>query len=393
MRAVRLRATVDFPYFARGLCLLQFVEVIGHKTWSIDRHCRVYYDPELLKIWDVKEAAVVMVHDLGHWLRKHFERAEALPETERCNHEHINACEDAELNDDLPGLPSKPFSPVYPRTLGCPEHLTWEEYYARTRKRGLKPQSPLRCGSGAHGGACPWELGAPREEEGLPNPLIAEVVRRAVAHDILRSKAAGGHVAAAGWLSWAEELLGPPRIPWEQQLTGILHQALARKAGQIDYSYQRRSRRQSSAVVLPGMVRPSIRATVVLDTSGSMEEAERTEAVRETLGITRAVAEVTLLCTDSDVRLARRVSSVRDIQLLGGGGTNMGVGMCKALERSSDVTIVITDGHTPWPARHPRPVVVVLVGEDAAPVDSVPSYAKAVQCLSEKNKKNAAGAR
>ena len=45
----------------------------------------------------------------------------------------------------------------------------------------------------------------------------------------------------------------------------------------------------------------------------------------------------------------------RDVELLGGGGTDMGAGLAKAAELRPrpDLIIVLTDGYTPWPSAPP----------------------------------------
>lgn len=55
----------------------------------------------------------------------------------------------------------------------------------------------------------------------------------------------------------------------------------------------------------------------------------------------------------------------RSIELLGGGGTDMGIGIRAAIDDAQrpDVVVVLTDGYTPWPENPPgRPVVVGLLG-------------------------------
>ena len=77
---------------------------------------------------------------------------------------------------------------------------------------------------------------------------------------------------------------------------------------------------------------------------------------------------------------ARKVSSATQIELLGGGGTDMGKGIEAALagRPRPDVIVVLTDGETPWPAAPPSRcrVVVGLLGP-RPPVP--PGWARAVR--------------
>jgi predicted metal-dependent peptidase len=110
--------------------------------------------------------------------------------------------------------------------------------------------------------------------------------------------------------------------------------------------------------VLPSLRRPLPHVAVVIDTSGSMGEAELTAALGEVTGVLRAVGvrgnRVNVLACDAAVHMARRVASVAEIELAGGGGTDLRVGIEAALRGPNGsgpphFIIVLTDGLTPWP--------------------------------------------
>ena len=68
----------------------------------MDPRWRLYLDPDLLvgaDRWETTTAAGVLLHGVGHLLREHAARAEALPGP----HHHLawNLAGDAEINDDL----------------------------------------------------------------------------------------------------------------------------------------------------------------------------------------------------------------------------------------------------------------------------------------------------
>jgi predicted metal-dependent peptidase len=75
---------------------------------------------------------------------------------------------------------------------------------------------------------------------------------------------------------------------------------------------------------------------------------------------------VTVLACDADVHAVSRVTSADQVELGGGGGTDMRVGIAAALARRDrpDVVVVLTDGMTPWPDREPSGcrVVAALIG-------------------------------
>jgi Mg-chelatase subunit ChlD len=68
----------------------------------------------------------------------------------------------------------------------------------------------------------------------------------------------------------------------------------------------------------------------------------------------------------------------RDVQLLGGGGTDMGAGLAKAAEirPRPDLIVVLTDGHTPWPEAPPRGIRVIVGLMDLS--GSVPEWARSI---------------
>jgi predicted metal-dependent peptidase len=86
---------------------------------------------------------------------------------------------------------------------------------------------------------------------------------------------------------------------------------------------------------------------------------------------------VTYIAVDCTVGSKKRISSTRQIQLSGGGGTDMGIGIQAAIDTKPrvDVCIVLTDGDTPWPAVPPpfKTIVVLTSGER-----KVPAWTKAI---------------
>jgi predicted metal-dependent peptidase len=136
-------------------------------------------------------------------------------------------------------------------------------------------------------------------------------------------------------------------------------------------------------VVLPALRRPVPEVAVVCDTSGSMTEDLLSAALSEVEGLLAALGlarQLRVLACDTAVGAARRVSSARQVELVGGGGTDMGAGIAAAaaLRPRPAVTVVLTDGYTPWPAAAPRGmrVVVGLLGAD--PPDA-PPWARSVR--------------
>ena len=154
--------------------------------------------------------------------------------------------------------------------------------------------------------------------------------------------------------------------------------------GRVDYSYRKPSRRSSVVpnVVLPSLRQPLPKVAMVLDTSGSMNDQMLSQSLAEVEGVLRGLGvgrrHLRIVCCDAKAFEAQKVIKARDVELLGGGGTNMGAGLEKAAELRPrpDLIIVLTDGYTPWPSA-PPPRVKVIVGL-MDPMGVVPDWAKAI---------------
>ncbi len=252
---------------------------------------------------------------------------------------------------------------------------------------GARAQTPApasgRCGSCAHGHQEAWEEGPPGESgvQGVGR-ADAEIIRRQVAEEVRRQAAQGRGTVPGHWRRWAEEKL-TPKVDWRRVLASAVRAALADVAGAVDYSYRRPSRRQVPDVVLPSLRHPVPEVAIVVDTSGSVGDRELSGALAEVAGVIRAAGGkygVRVLAVDSAVQACRRVFHREQVELRGGGGTDMGVGIEAAakLRPRPQVIVVLTDGQTPWPSEPPRGVraVVALFGRRAW---ELPSWARVVQ--------------
>jgi predicted metal-dependent peptidase len=388
LAAGRLWAATRFPYLATGLFGAQVIAASGIGTVAVDEGWRLHADPALTAQWSPAQLGSVLVHHVCHLLRAHADRAAPAGVTQDQAALWVR-CADAEINDDLvPAGLELPGRPVMPAHLGAETGLLAEQYFGATRRRddtfllsdGSGSGWSLDCGSGADGCPRPWDSagGPPRLA-----PWQARLLVRQVAQDCLRHGREAGNVPA-GLLRWADQLL-EPAVDWRKALAAELRRAVADTAGAVDYSYRRPSRRASVAgdVVLPALRRPVPEIAVVCDTSGSMSEELLAAALAEVEGLLRAVGlarQLRVLACDTAVGPVRRVSSARQVELVGGGGTDMGAGIAAAalLRPRPAITVVLTDGYTPWPDEPPRGmrVVVGLLGDDAP---EAPAWARAVR--------------
>jgi predicted metal-dependent peptidase len=187
----------------------------------------------------------------------------------------------------------------------------------------------------------------------------------------------------AGWRRWAEAALAGPTIPWRRVLGAAVRRAIAHAAGCWDYAYHRPARRRVPRVVLPAMRRPLVTVAVVVDTSGSMSEADLEAALAEIKGVIQAAGvarRLLVLACDAAVGATSRVQRADQVTLVGGGGTDLRVGIAaaEASRPRPDVVVVLTDGLTSWPERPGRArLVVALIGGSGA-ARRVPAWATTV---------------
>ncbi|WP_069770535.1 VWA-like domain-containing protein [Streptomyces sp. LUP30] len=366
--AARLQAARARPYLATALFALHPVESRHVPTMAVDRHWRCYVSPAFVDRTPVEDLAGVWVHEVSHLLRDHHGRSDRVARerglTGPGERLRMNIAADCEINDDAygDGL-AQPEDLVTPGALGLPEGELMEDYLRGFR---LGPHTQnlawLDCGSGADGREREWDLG-PDGAHGL-----SEQERDAVRFRVAQGISGRRGRAPAGWKRWAEEAFHPPQ-PWRELLGAAIRSAVSGPGAGEDYSYGRPSRRSAGVpgVVLPSLRRRPPRVSVVVDTSGSVSDAELGSALLEVAAISRAVGGrrdmVTVVTCDAAAHLVHPLCRGEGIPLLGGGGTDLRAGFTRALRARPrpDVVVALTDGQTPWPgARPPCRTVVGL---------------------------------
>lgn len=379
-RTARVAAYEAMPYFAAGLFSLVAVAAPGLGTFAVDRWWRLYLDPDmLLSGWSAGESGAVLLHELGHVLRVHADRAAGLEQP--MDHTAWNLAADAEINDDLltAGAPL-PEGVITPEALDCEPNGIAEDYYAnllgRAELGSMASDDDLGCGSGAGTAPIPGELGGSVVAAGRAgiDAATADMVRRQIAESVRAHEGSGRGTVPAGVQRWASEVLAPSVVPWRRVLGGAVRAAMADAAGRTDYTYRRPSRRRLPGVILPALRGPKLTVSVVMDTSGSMSRSDLSAALSEIGGVLKSGGisgdRVTVWACDAETAEPQHIRNLRDVVLTGGGGTDMRIGIAAACKTRPEpqVVIVLTDGDTPWPERQHRNsrLVCVIIGNVAA---------------------------
>jgi predicted metal-dependent peptidase len=224
-------------------------------------------------------------------------------------------------------------------------------------------------GSGVHGQARPWELHADDPSTNALSDFDRQALQEEVARKIVEHQKEQGTLPA-GWLRWAEAIL-KPKVNWREQLKRILRGVISEGLGhRLDYSYRRPHRRSAvyHPIYLPalqGEYKP--RVACVVDTSGSISDRELMQSLAEVRAVLEALRiPVTIIPCDAVPYEAIRVFHGSDWLkvrqgLRGGGGTDMvaGLNAALALKPKPEAVIVLTDGHTPFPATRPKDTAVI----------------------------------
>lgn len=357
-----------------------------------------------------------------------------------------------------PGVtPEHPLHGMYPEDLGWPRGETTDQYYERLRKRqppppkggsgsakgqpgdesgkgaqpsqdgsqgspgeggaqgeggeGNGPSTPQGGSGGAHskkpkagGGWCGSCAGNP-----LPNEPKADApesrseaemgrLARQVAAAVKEAAARGkGHVPAF-LARWAEELLEPAEVPWEQELAMVTRHACAWRENAADHRYDAPSRRQAGIgygpgrPILPRLRMPMPDVHIVFDTSGSMGTEELSVGGREVNGILKAVgANITLCTIDSAVTGVTKVKTIKEAisRLKGGGGTDMRPGFAAVMKcrPRPQVIVCITDLQIGDVGVQPAGVKVIWVG--VGPYQGPdPAWGRVVRIKKKSNRTN-----
>ena len=378
---------VGFPYLPSAVCRVQFIWSDEVQTAAMDQFWRVYLSPKFVEGLSKTEFTGLIGHEIFHGVLEHHERRGSRDPklwNVACDLE-INCC--PKLRRMLPP------DALQPEKFGWSADLSAEQYYDLLQKEeppedgdgedgdedgdengeggggddaregegeessGASPGNG-DCGSIVDGVPRPWEE-APPDEGGSPGVSGAEarLMKRQVAEAIATSSQARGDLPG-NWVSRLTSPLKPPKVKWQNAFKSALKKAEVWVKGRAEKSYRSPSMLQATAqegVVLAGMVSPIPSVCFVVDTSGSMNDADVSAALSEIDEAVRVLkrAKVRAIPCDTRAGEAQVFRRAQDIKITGRGGTDMTVGIeaALALKPRPNIIVTLTDGYTPWPLK------------------------------------------
>jgi len=405
LTAAKITVVHKLPYLAQAVSALVLREVPRGtlNTMAVSPNGVLRWDAADLDELTVEQTAASLVHEVFHLLNEHHPRRHASGILDS-DAPLWNVAADCEINDNLAATGVDMFSMVTPTSMGQPDGLTAEMYYAALKKSGQGTPQPKqggqsqgqgqsqpkagnapnkcggkcgsgKCGGGAGGEPADGEAGdKPGSGSGAEGRSAGDMKAVAVATAAAMQEAAAKQKGSVpgGWVRWAGDMLAPPKVRWQDKLRAKVRSAVNHAAGMVDKTYKRPNRRQAGlgygagAPVLAGWHAPQPRVMVALDTSGSMGSDDFELAMNELEGILKAMPGrvVDFVACDAQVHAAVPVRSWREAKasLRGGGGTSFEPVMehitgLPAAKRPH-VLVVATDGYGDDPPI-PRDVRVI----------------------------------
>ncbi|WP_059015912.1 VWA-like domain-containing protein [Mycobacterium sp. M26] len=392
--AGRPDAPRDLVYLSQAIYALIPIVDDEVERLTCDEWWRIYINEEWFDSASVAEIGAELTHVTWHLLSEHAERAR-IQHVDRTTASAWERAADIAISHTLLLDKLKPPQLPTARSLKLPDACSAEEYFALISRLpppcadGDGTWGPRDgCGSGADGLRRPNEFG-PDADIGTVSKHDATEIRRRVAIEY------EGHTASRGAtpgdaLRWVKRTL-EPEIPWEPLLSAAVRRAFGWAAGRGEYTYTKPSRRSNAlpGVVLPGQHRPVPRVSIIVDTSGSVDDTLLARALGEVDGALMALgvpgAQMTIYSVDAAIHTAQRIRNAKDAKLVGAGGTDMrlGFGGVQDERPRPDVVICFTDGDTPWPSGPPpgAAVIAAILGRRGFDLPPTPKWVTRVECV------------
>jgi len=234
-------------------------------------------------------------------------------------------------------------------------------------KGGIQPEDvELTGGSAADGQERDYEEEDDGTWDGFQESNLLEAIEKKVVELEDNGWVGGRGSIPAGLKRVLKERLHPSINPWDR-LRATVGRAAASNKGVPESTYARPSRRGAGLDVrLKGHKNYSPNAVVIVDTSGSMSRECLAKAIVVIKQGLRSMPSVRVITCDASVTSDRLLTAAhREFELCGGGGTDMRVPIEYAQKKyHPDVTVLVTDCDTPWPAEKIKGKLIVAATQD-----------------------------
>lgn len=390
LAAARTRLILDKPFLG-ALVLRLPMKAAGNwcRTTATDAR-GFYYNPQYIQALSLNQTQFMLAHEALHCALSHFARRQ-----HRLKWKWDLACDfavnpllvaegltpppDAVVLKEYEGMTAEEIYPLLDQfdeeDRPLDEHVYDDEQQHGGRGGAMpdhKQPEPEEDGSPHGGQASPGEGS---EGAARPPPLGHEEREQLAVQWSQRLAGAAQQALQAGKLSgtlarMVDHLL-QPQLPWRMLLARYMS-----VTARDDYSYQRPSRREGSAI-LPSLRSHEVDIAVAVDTSGSISGKEIDEFLAEVDAIKGQVrARITLiacdaaLCQDGPWEFEAWEPLRLPEQLGGGGGTSFRP-VFEWLERQGrrpDLLVYFTDAQGSFPEQEPfYPVLWLVKGRGKVP--------------------------
>lgn len=402
LSAARTRLILDRPFL--GALVLRLPLQAADPKWcpttATDAR-KFYYNPEYIASLSAPHLQFTLAHEALHCALSHFSRrghrdrkrwdlASDLAVNALLVADGLEAPPGALIDMGFEGMTAEE---IYPAIEANDEDEPMDKHVYDEQDQNTQPQADgvsdqpppqgdTQSGQGdetrqsGQGGGQASAVETPGSGVGQPPPLSLPE-RDALGAQWQQRMAGAAQIALqagklGGGLARLIDHLLQPRLPWRNLLAHYISN-IARD----DYSYSRPSSRRGDPVIYPSLRSAQINVTIVLDTSGSIDDAEMREFVSEIDGL-KAQMRANITLHACDVALARdgpwQFSPWEELTLPrsfdGGGGTDFGpvFDWLALQDQAPDLLIYFTDAEGPFPSSEPRfPVLWLVKGKASVP--------------------------
>lgn len=318
----------------------------------------VWYNPQFVAGLSVDKAVFLWLHEAGHIICDHGSRLQGR------HHEVWNHACDYAVNRmlDSAGLKIIPGGLLDSRFVGMSEDQIYEVLLKEAKKHqkaggGQEPSDVMG-----------QDVRAPADTSAEGRAKVRRSIQERVSQAASMARLSG---KMTGELEkFVTDILNPV-VPWQELLRDYMT-----RISKDDESWSRRNRRFDK-VYLPSRWSQTMGLVgVIRDISGSITHEDQAKTVAEVESIAHSTRPESIHIVAADTKVKHEdVFSLGDtvrIEPMTGGGTDMRVPLDYMETLSPDVVVLITDGHTPWPAAEPNyPLIVCCTTDVEIPIGMV----------------------